>query len=131
MFRTRENTGLINFDAIVIVLVLFLGLLVYTSYSGNTNETRRKPVEKTTSVTEYYAINTPIARLPIYQKTWISNKDNFRLLAFNRCTLSENKKTDIQVSELRIIRHSLSGTPQFILRYHLFPREMEDLPLLS
>lgn len=131
MFRTRENTELINFDAIVIVLVLFLGLLLYSGYSGNSNETRRKPAESTSSFSEYCAINAPVTRLQIYQKTWISNKDNFDLLAFNRNPLQENKKINIKVSELQIIIRSLSEVPQFILRYHLFPREMDELPLLS
>jgi hypothetical protein len=131
VLRDRENSGIINYDTIVIVLVLFFGLLFYSGYSGNSNETRRKPAESTASVAEYCAINTPIARLHIYQKTWISNKDNFNLLAFNRNPLKENKKTNIRVSELRIIRQSHSEVPRFILRYHLFPREMDELPLLS
>ena len=131
MFRNRENIRIINFDSIVIILVIFFGFLFYAGSSGNTNETRQKPVETTTSFNEHCALNTPIARLQIYQKTWISNKDNFNLLAFNRNPLAENKITDIQVSQLRLIRQSLSVVPQFILRYHLFPREKDDLPLSS
>jgi hypothetical protein len=131
VFRTRENIRFINFDSVVIILVIFFGLLVYTGSSVNTNETRKKPVETTTSFNEHCALSTPIARLQIYQKTWVSNKDNFNLLAFNRNPLSENKVTNIRVSQLRLLRQSLPGVPQFILRYHLFPREMDDLPLLS
>ncbi len=131
MFRTRENTRFINFDSVVIILVIFFGLLVYTGSSVNTNESRKKPVETTTSFNEHCALNTPVARLQIYQKTWVSNKDNFNLLAFNRNPLSENKITNIRVSKFHLIRQSLQEVPQFILRYHLFPREMDDLPLLG
>ena len=131
MFRTRENIRFLNFDSVVVMLVFFFGLLFYTGSSENINETRRRPIETTTSFNEHCALNTPIARLQIYQKTWVSNKDNFNLLAFNRNPLSENKITNIRVSQLRLIRQSLPGVPQFILRYHLFPREKDDLPLLS
>ena len=131
MFRARENIRFLNFDSVVVMLVFFFGLLFYTGSSENINETRRRPIETTTSFNEHCALNTPIARLQIYQKTWVSNKDNFNLLAFNRNPLSENKITNIRVSQLRLIRQSLPGVPQFILRYHLFPREKDDLPLLS
>jgi hypothetical protein len=131
MFRNRQNSILTNFDAVIIVLIIFLCLMFYTNYSGNVNETRRKPVETSTAFTECCALNAPIERLQVYQKTWISNKDNYSLLAFNRSPLSENKKTDMRVVQLQTIRQGLSPVPQFILRYHIFPREMDDPPLLS
>jgi hypothetical protein len=131
MSGTRQNSGIINFDTIVIVLILFFGLLYYSDYAGSFNAKREKPVESTVSVAENFALSTPIVRLQIYQKTWISNKDNFSLLAFNRNPLHENKITNLRVSELRSIRQSHPVVPRFILRYHLFPREMDELPLLG
>jgi hypothetical protein len=131
MFRTRENISFVNFDAILVVLVLFCGLMICANYSGNKIESLKKPVSSLTAATEHYAISTPLSRLQIFQKTWISNKDNFNLLAFNRNQLSENRKTNIRVSQLQLIRLSLSIVPQFIFRYHLFPGETEEPPSLS
>ena len=89
------------------------------------------PVSSFVSVSENNAISAQFIRLQVFQKTWISNKDNFELLAFNRNPLSEDKKTGIRITYLQNIRQNLHRIPQFIFRYHLFPAEMEEPPLLS
>ena len=131
MFRTRENIRIVHFDTIIIVLVIFFGILIFVDYSGHRNGTAKSSGSSFGVVHENYAIDTPVARLQIFQKTWISNKDNFNLLAFNRNPVSENRKTNLKVGQLLLIRQSLLNIPQFIFRYHLFPREIDDPHFLS
>ena len=83
------------------------------------------------AVSEKTGITTPCIRLKIFQKEWISNKDNYNLLAFNRNPLSENKKAGLKVSHFHNIRQNTHQIPQFILRYHLYPAETDELPFLS
>lgn len=131
MLRSRENIRYINFDAIIVLTILFFGLLFFNNSSGSTPLPKSPPVSTYISVSEDNAISSPCIRLQIFQKTWILNKDNFNLLAFNRNPLTENKKTGIKVSYLQIIRESSHKIPQFILRYHLYPSETDEFPFLS
>ena len=131
MLSTRENIRNFHFEAIIILAIVFFGLLFYNNSFRNANELKRKPVSTNISVSDNNAVSGPCIRLQVFQKTWISNKDNFNLLAFNRNPLSENRKTNLKVYHLLIIRQNSYKIPQFILRYHLFPAEMDEPPHLS
>ena len=131
MLGTRENIRFINIDSIVVILILLFGVLVYNNSGRNISDHSRKPVSNFISVSENTADSFTFMRLQVFQKTWISNKDNFDILAFNRNPLSENKKATLIVSYLEIIRRCSIKIPQFLLRNHLFPSETDDPPLLS
>ena len=131
MTEKRDNNRIVHLDAIFVVLILFFGLLIYNNSLKVNAGLKSKPVSSSLSVSEKNGITTPCIRLKIFQKEWISNKDNFSLLAFNRNPLSENKKAGIKVSQFHIIRKNSQHIPQFILRYHLFPPETDEFPALS
>ena len=131
MLNTRENIRNFHFDAIIILVIVFFGLLFYNNSFCNTNELARKPESTYIAASNNNSITGPCIRLKVFQKTWISNKDNFNLLAFNNNPLSENRKTNLKVYHLLIIRQNSYKIPQFILQYHLFPAEMDEPPHLS
>ncbi|MGC1389652.1 MAG: hypothetical protein WA816_01310 [Bacteroidales bacterium] len=131
MLNTRKNIRVFNFDSIIVVVIVFFALLIYSNSVGKTTDLKRKPASTFISVSEKNAVFTPIIRLQVFQKTWISNKNHFCLLAFNRNQISENKKTDIKVNHLEILRENSHKIPRFILRYHLFPLEKDEPPILS
>jgi hypothetical protein len=130
MFETNENIRISSFDAIIVLLIIFFGLLICNNSSRNITEYNRKSVSNYMSVSDNNAVSKPCISVQIFQKTWILNKDNFNLLAFNR-NQSENNKTGIKISHLQIIRQNSHKIPQFILFYHLFPDEAGEPPLLS
>jgi hypothetical protein len=130
MLRTRGNTRIINSDSVILLLIVFFGLLIYNNSSQKTTEFDRKPVSTSVSVIDNYAVSYPCLRIQIFQKTSISNKDNFDLLAFNWNPINENKKTGYKVSSLQILRQHSNKIPQFLLRYHQYPVEPGDpIPL--
>jgi hypothetical protein len=131
MLNTRENIRFVNFDAFIVLSILLFGILIYSNSRKTPTELNRKQVSAYISLSKNNAVSNSPARLQLFQKTWVSNKDHFNLLAFNRNPQSENKKTDIKVSHLRIIRQSTNKIPQFILSYHLFPSETDEPPLLG
>lgn len=131
MLNTRKNIRFVNFDAFIVLLILLFGILIYSNSRKITTELNRKPVSTYFSLSENSAVSSSSARLHLFQKTWVSNKDHFNLLAFNKNPQSESKKTDIKVSHLLIIRQSSNKIPQFILRYHLFPAETDEPPHLG
>ena len=131
MLNTRENIRFVNFDAFIVLSILLFGILIYSDSRKTTTELNRKPVSAYFSLSENSAVSSSSVRLQLFQKTWVSNKDHFNLLAFNRNPQSESKKTDLKVSHLLIIRQSSNKIPQFILRYHLFPAETDEPPHLG
>jgi len=131
MFGTRENIRFVNFDSIVVILILLLGVLVYNNSARNITDQSSKPVSNFISVSENTAISGTFVRVQVFQKTWISNKDNFDILAFNRNPLSENKKAALIISNLETIRRGSNKISQFLIRFHLFPAETDGPPLLS
>ena len=111
--------------------MLLIGVLICNNSGANTADNSRKPVTHVIRVSENTAITGSLIRLQLFQKTWISNKNNFDMLAFNRNPLSEDKKHTLKVSNLVSIRQNSNRIPQFLLRYHLFPPETDEPPLLS
>jgi hypothetical protein len=131
MLGTRENIRFVNFDSIIVILILLFGVLVYNNSGRSIADHSRKPVSNFISVSENTAVSGTFMRLQVFKKTWISNKDNFDILAFNRNPLYESKKATLKVSNLETIRRSSNKIPQFLLRYHLFPAETDEPPLFS
>jgi hypothetical protein len=125
MITGRRNKAIFHFDTIVVLVILFFAVLVHHNSTGYTASAKRAPVTVIISEKDISAVSTPCQRLQVYQRTWILNKDNFDILAFNRSPLAENSLTGIQVSYFQKIRRSLCKVPQFILRYHLFPLESD------
>ena len=83
------------------------------------------------SVSEGTVVYSPGIRIHAFQKTCISNKDNFNILAFNMNPIRENRKTCVKVLSLQLIRDSYQKIPQFILSYHLYPPDEDVPPLLG
>jgi cell division protein YceG involved in septum cleavage len=131
MIEIRDSNRIVHLDAILVVVILFCSLLIYNNSLKVNDGLKNKPVSASMLVIEKTGITTPCIRLKIFQKEWISNKDNFSLLAFNRNPLSENKKAGIKVLQFHFIRRGSQQIPQFILRYHLFPMETDEFPILS
>lgn len=131
MMNRRENIRLANFDAIIVLAILFFTLLIFSNSSGNTTEKNNKPVTAYLSVSNNNAVSSPFIRLQVFPRTWISNRDNFNLLAFNRNPISDSKKICLKVSQLQIKQENSHKIPQFILLYYLFPDERDVPPLLS
>lgn len=120
-----ENIRLGNIRTIIILLIVCLGLLSLKNYSQERNSVK-KPVPVNISLSENNAISTTEIKVQIYQKWWIANKDNYKILAFNRNPLSENRITNIRISYLDKLRQSFLIEYQSIHRYHLFRTDTDD-----
>jgi hypothetical protein len=131
MSDERGNIRFVNFDSIIVILILLFGVLVYNNSDRNIADHSHKPISNFISVSANTAVLSTSVQLQVFQKTCISNKDNFDILAFNRNPLSENRKATLKVSNLDTKRRSSNRIPQFLLRYHLFPPETDEPPLLS
>jgi len=127
----RVNIGLINFEAFIALLILYVGLLLCTNSFKSSPPIKSSPVTTCIFASGNNAVSNQCTRVQVFQRTWILNRDNFNLLAFNRNPLSVSRKAKLKVSQYQFIRQSLRKIPQFILRYHLFPVETDEFPSLS
>jgi hypothetical protein len=131
MLDKRENIKIINLDSIFLMLILVLGLIIYHNTNNNFSDRN-----KNSSVTEI-SLNKSIGtfcsglRLQAIQKTWISNKDIFKLLSIDNNQFLENKKVDQRISLLQNIRNRTEKIQTLFSRYHLFPTERDEVPILS
>jgi hypothetical protein len=131
MFRNRENIRIIPIDAIIILAIVVFGLLIHNNPVKSIPVHKSSPVSYYIAVSESNAVSNPYITLQVFQKTWILNKDNYNILAFNCNPLTESQKTGISIGHFLALRQNLKIIPQFILRYHLFPKEPDAFPYLS
>jgi len=83
----RGNIRLINLDAFIVLSMLYVGLLFYSNSVKNTPPLKNNPVTTCIFASGNNAVSSQCIRLQVFQRTWILNKDNFNLLAFNRSPL--------------------------------------------
>ena len=82
MIRVKEDIRNIYLDSILFILISFFGLAIFQNAGYNKTTPNCKPVPVEISVLQSNAILSTGIQLHYFQKCWISNKDNFRLLTF-------------------------------------------------
>jgi hypothetical protein len=127
----RENIRIISFDSILLILILFFGLLAFQNTDYNTSYRNNSSGPDEISLAQSNATICAGITIQSFQKSWISNKDNFRLLSFEKTQFLDNIKTDQSIILFENIRKSSIRFPISFLQNHLFPRERDDLPVLS
>ena len=130
MLDKRENTRAIIFDSFFLMIILFLGLLVYQNKDYYTSDSNKNSTPTETSLIQSKATVCPGIQIQYFQKSWISNKDNFKLLTFDKTQFLDNKKVDQKIILLENIRKNSMRFPISFIQY-LFPHERDEIPLLS
>jgi hypothetical protein len=131
MFNAGKNIRIINYDSVIIILILFFGVLIYNNSNSSKSALKKNPVSFNISVSESSAISSSCIHLQALQKSWISNKDNFNFSTTGRNQISENKLTSLKIIRLQTERISSCKIPPFIPGYHLYPSETDEPPHLS
>lgn len=131
MFRTKENIGNLQQDLIFLILILFFGLVIFQNTDHNKSVPEGKPVPVEISVLQNNAALSTGIQFHIFQISWISNKDNFRLLTFDQTQFLDNKKVNQKIHLLDQVRRKSPGFLILPTRYHLFPQEKSEIPVLS
>jgi hypothetical protein len=131
MSDRRENIRFISPDSFFLMSILFLGFLAFqpsfciTSNSNNNSGPEEISLSQSTAT---ISIGIPIC---CFQKSWISNKDNFKLLSFEKTQFLDNNKTDQRIILIENIRKSTIKFPFSFLQNRHFPQERDELPALS
>ncbi len=131
MFNAGKNIRIINYDSLIIILILFFGVLIYNNSDSSKSTLKKNPVSYNIRVSESPAISSSCIRLQALQKSWISNKDNFNFSLTSRNQIAENKKTGLKIIRLQTERINSCKFPPFIPGYHLYPSGSDEPPHLS
>lgn len=131
MVRIKEDIRKIHLISFLLTIILFLGLAFFQNTNCNKFTSNNKPVPVEISVFQNNAILSTWIQLHFFQKIWISNKDNFRLLSFIQTQYLDNKKVNQKVALLDKVRKKFPVCSILLIHYHLFPQENSELPVLS
>ena len=131
MIRTRVDNNTLHLDSILLILFLFFGLVVfqktdYNKFDCNSHSTQTE----ITKIRNNAAVSTGIQYYH-FQKTWIPNKDKFKILSFDKSQFLDSKEVDqrILISEEIFIKYI--RLPFSFNLHLLFPHESDEIPILS
>jgi len=131
MLDRNENIRIVNLDSIFLIVILAVGLLIsHNTYSNHSDRTKNSSTTEI-SINQSSATVIPVIRLHAFQKTLYYKNDFFKLSSFTKNQFTENKQVDQKISLLKIIRNGTQRIPISLFRYHLFPTERDEIPLLS
>lgn len=131
MSDKRENIRINNNNSFFWMLILALGLFICHNTTNSPPDRNKIHVKTETLAEQSTAILLAGSQIQDYQETRVSDNNTIKLLSFARIQFLENKKTIQQISLLRIKREKAEWFPVTISRYHLFPTERDEIPLLS
>jgi hypothetical protein len=131
MLDERENIKIINLDSIFLMLILVLGLIIYHNTNNNSSDRNKNSSVTELSLNQSTGTFCSGLKLQAFQKNWISNKNIFKLLSVDNNQFLENKKADQIISLLQNIRNRTEKIQTSFFRYHLFPTERDEVPILS
>jgi hypothetical protein len=131
MSDRRENIKTVNLDSIFLMLILVIGLIIYHDTNNNSSASNEKSSASEIFKNQSIGLFCAGLRLQVFQKTWIYNKDVFKLLSIYNYQFLESKKTEQIITLLRNIRNKTEKIQPSFIRYHLFPVERDEFPILS
>jgi hypothetical protein len=127
----REYIRTINLNSFFLMIILFFGLLAIQKTAFHYTDNKNNTIPKESSVIQGSAAVCPEIQINCFQKSWISNTGNFKLLSFDKTQFPDNKKTDQKISLLESIRKRSIKFPILFFQFHLFPQEKDELPAIS
>ena len=131
MLDRRENIRTINFNSFFLMIILVLGLLVSHNKGSNPSNRNNNSTQTETSLNQSNGTVCTGIQIQCFQRIWISNKDNFKDLSFDKTQFLDNKKADQKIILFENIRKSSIRFPISFFIYHMFPHERDELPVLS
>lgn len=131
MVRNKENISNIHLGPFLLTIILCLGFAFFQNSDCIKSTSNNKPVPSETSVSQNNAIPSTGIQLPSFQSSWISNKDNFRLLSFVQTQYLDSKKVNQKIGLQDIVRKKSPDFLILLIHYHLFPQDNSELPVLS
>jgi len=130
MSYRKENIRAIYIDLFFFLLILLFGIMEL-NLPGSSSNTPKGSGSFEISILQSSALTNAGIQINFIQKSWISNKDHFKLLTFDKTRYLESKKTDIKITRLDSLRRIYSRNPNSLIFRHSIPHSSDDIPDLS
>jgi hypothetical protein len=131
MIRTESDIRTFHSYSIFLILILFSGFMIFRKSDYSKPESNSNPAPIEIIILQSNATVTTGIQINRFQKNWISNKDNFRLLTFVQTQFLNNKKVDQRIILLDKIRKKSPKVLFLIIKDHISLQEESELPVLS
>jgi hypothetical protein len=131
MIRSGIDISIIRLGSIFWILLLTFVLLVFKKADYDKSDYRGQSAPIEISIIKNDATVSTGIQSCHFQKIWIPNKDNFRLLTFDQTKFLDNNKVDQKIFILDKIRKKSTGYLIPLIHYQLFPKESDEIPILS
>lgn len=130
MSGKKENIRAIYTSLFFFLIILLLGLLELNLPDSSSN-ILKSPGSIEISMIQSYAIISAGIQINCIQKSWISNKDHFKLLTFDKTQYLESKKINKKITRLDNLRKIYAGIPASLILVHIIPHDNDEIPDLS
>lgn len=120
----------INLASLFGIIILLCGIIIsHNADNKHSDKNEKTPVEK--SALQCNATICIGIQIDNFQRRCIYNKDKFRMLTFFETQFLENKKVDLKIILLELLRKISLNNPFTFIQYHLSPQRVDELPVLS
>jgi hypothetical protein len=131
MSDKREDIRVLILDSLFLLMFFLLMLLAINISDFNTSGRPDKSLSTEVSLIHSNATVCTGINVLSYQKNLISDKIGPKVLTIATVQSIDSKKVNQKITLLEKIRKSSILFPNFLLQFHIFPREREELPVLS
>jgi hypothetical protein len=131
MIRTRAGNSTLHLDSILLILFLFFGLAVFQKADYNKFDSNSTSSSNEISIAKNNATVSIGIQYCHFQKSWIPNKDNFKILSFDKFQFLVSKEVDQRILISEKSRKKYIQLPFSFNLHLLFPYESDEIPILS
>lgn len=131
MIKTRIENRSIHLNSFFLILFFFFGLLGfqgidYNKFDSDSHSTQTEIIIIKNSATGLTGIQNYH-----FQKTWIPNKDKFKILSFDKSQFLDSNKVDQRIFLSEEILKKYIRLPISFNLHLLFPHQSDEIPILS
>lgn len=131
MKRSGVYNSVFGLELVWVILVLIFGLLVFKKAYFDKSDYGDLSVQIGISLIKTNATISTGIQYYHFQKIWMPNKGNFRILTFNQIKFLDNNKVVPRILILNNIRKKSTGFLIPVIHYSSFPEESDEIPILS
>jgi hypothetical protein len=131
MIRARADNSTLHLNSILLILFLFFGLVVFQKADYNKFDSNSHSTSVEISIIKNNATVSTGIQYYHYQKTWIPNKDKFKILSFDKSQFLDSKEVDQRILISEEILKKYIRLPFSFNLHLLFPHESDEIPILS
>lgn len=131
MIRTRVDKSTPHLNSILLILFLFFGLVIFQKADYNKFDSNSHSTPNEISIAKNNATVTIGIQYYHFQKSWIPNKNNFKILSIEKSQFLDSKEVDQKILISEIIRKKYIQLSISLNLHLLFPYESDEIPILS